>query len=376
MTNSKIFKKLASAASAIVLAVTASISFAMPAHAANTTLPSFTFTNGVASYTAGTWTGANTTNPLWLICETQQNSATGTNGSSSPDAGCGPYAATDQTGTSGGSIPWIRPNASTPTTLPFSAYKWVSSSGMTITTALREFNTRHLAVYESNGSDWVMSATVAISGITGSSPAPSTPNVIAPIINLANEARSTIQNSLQTVKDKGVSAHGGRVIIDEMNAADIDTVTLNGKALKVRVSENGTSIAIPAGSKSGDLVFTLADGSKVTIYDAVNIAPSSVNPDKVAKISLPAAFTGNSTSVPASVKKAIMKREDEILESGNAQCVGYATGSSAKAQATALTRAKKVCGIISDINEEIEPLVKVVVNKATARKSPVKYQIW
>lgn len=206
----------------------------------------------------------------------------------------------------------------------------------------------------------------------GSSVPPTVTEEVARAINvtLASSKGSDIHNAVAKVAKKGISSNGARVIINDINPDDIATVTLNGKALKVYTSDAGSAIAIPKGSQSGDLVFTMSDGTVVKAYDAVSITATK-DPAKVKARELPT-FAANSTVVPAAVKAAIKARKAAILKADNAQCIGYATANTDAAKAAAKKRANKVCGIITDINEEIEPLVAVLVKK----KAGVAYKIW
>ena len=119
----------------------------------------------------------------------------------------------------------------------------------------------------------------------------------------------------------------------------------------------------------------MADGTVIDVPNAVKITQSQVDPRLVDLNNLPT-FKAGSVAVPKTITAALNKNKAIILDSVNAKCVGYATSNTASARATALTRASNVCGVITDINESIDPIIKVVVNKIVAKKSPVKYQTW
>jgi hypothetical protein len=152
-------------------------------------------------------------------------------------------------------------------------------------------------------------------------------------------------------------------------------VILNGKKVEVVASKSGAALRIPAGSGAGDLTFTMADGTVLTVANAVAITQSQVDPKAVPLDSLPK-FSGTSVVVPNAIKAVLNKNKEIILDSVNAKCVGYASSNTAASKAVALSRAANVCGVITDINENIEPIVKVLVNKTVAKKSPVRYLTW
>jgi hypothetical protein len=165
------------------------------------------------------------------------------------------------------------------------------------------------------------------------------------------------------------------LVLKDVKPADITSVMLNGKKVEVVASKSGAALRIPAGAGAGDLKFTMADGTVIDVPNAVKITVSQVDPKLVDLNNLPT-FKAGSVAVPSTIKKALLKNKEVILDSANAKCVGYASSNTAAARATALSRASNVCGIITDMNENIEPLIKVLVNKVVAKKSPVKYQTW
>jgi uncharacterized protein YjlB len=187
--------------------------------------------------------------------------------------------------------------------------------------------------------------------------------------------QAPILNSLAPKMAGGFSSTGGRLVMKDVKPADISSVMLNGKKVEVIASKSGSALRIPAGAGAGDLTFTMADGTVLTVANAVKITPSQVDPKLVDLNPLPT-FKAGSVAVPAAIKSALNKRKAIILDSASAKCVGYASSNTAAARATALSRASNVCGVITDINENIEPIVKVLVNKTVAKKSPVKYQTW
>jgi hypothetical protein len=187
--------------------------------------------------------------------------------------------------------------------------------------------------------------------------------------------QAPILNSLAPKMTGGFSSTGGRLVLKDVKPADISSVMLNGNKVEVIASKSGAALRIPAGAGAGDLTFTMADGTVLTVANAVKITPSLVDPKLVDLNPLPT-FKAGSVAVPAAIKSALNKRKAIILESASAKCVGYASSNTAAARATALSRASNVCGVITDINENIEPIVKVLVNKTVAKKSPVKYQTW
>lgn len=173
----------------------------------------------------------------------------------------------------------------------------------------------------------------------------------------------------------GFSSTGGRLVLKDLKPTDITGVTLNGKPVTVIASKSGSALKIPAGSAAGDLIFTMADGSTITVPNAVKIVPSQVDEKLVDLKNLPK-FSGTSVKVPTAVAAAITKQKSLIADSTSAKCVGYASANTATARATALARATNVCGVITNINESIEPIIKVVVNKTIAKKSAVRYLTW
>lgn len=187
--------------------------------------------------------------------------------------------------------------------------------------------------------------------------------------------QAPILNSLAPKMTGGFSSNGGRLVLKDVKPADITSVMLNGKKVEVISSKSGAALRIPAGAGAGDLKFTMADGTVIEVANAVKITPSQVDPKLVDLNPLPT-FKVGSVAVPAAIKSALNKRKAIILDSVSAKCVGYASSNTAAARATALSRASNVCGVITDINESIEPIVKVLVNKTVAKQSPVKYQTW
>jgi hypothetical protein len=187
--------------------------------------------------------------------------------------------------------------------------------------------------------------------------------------------QAPILNSIAPKMSAGFSSNGGRLVLKDVKPADITSVMLNGKKVEVVASKSGAALRIPAGAGAGDLKFTMADGTVIDVPNAVKITVSQVDPKLVDLNNLPT-FKAGSVAVPSTIKKALLKNKEVILDSANAKCVGYATSNTAAARATALSRASNVCGIITDMNENIEPLIKVLVNKVVAKKSPVKYQTW
>ena len=187
--------------------------------------------------------------------------------------------------------------------------------------------------------------------------------------------QAPILNSLAPKLTTGFSSNGGKLVLKDVKPTDITSVTLNGKAVAIVASKSGSALKIPAGSAAGDLKFTMADGTVIDVPNAVKITQSQVDPRLVDLNNLPN-FKAGSVNVPSTITAAINKNKAIILDSVNAKCVGYATSNTASARATALTRASNVCGVITDINESIDPIIKVVVNKVVAKKSPVKYQTW
>ena len=187
--------------------------------------------------------------------------------------------------------------------------------------------------------------------------------------------QAPILNSLAPKMTGGFSSNGGRLVLKDVKPADITSVMLNGKKVEVVASKSGAALRIPAGAGAGDLQFTMADGTVINVANAVKITQSQVDPKLVDLNPLPT-FKAGSVVVPAAIKSALNKRKAIILDSDIAKCVGYASSNTASARAIALTRAANVCGVITDINENIEPIVKVVVSKTIAKKTPVKYQTW
>lgn len=212
--------------------------------------------------------------------------------------------------------------------------------------------------------------------VSGGNNTPSTAVVeryVAPVPAL----QAPIMNALAPKMSSGFSSTGGRLILKDVKPSEIASVTLNGVPVTVLTTKSGTAIKIPAGAKSGDLKFTMADGTVVDVADAVKVTPSQVNSNLVDLIPLPASYkSANSVAVPTAIKAAIEKKAGIIAQSDMAKCVGYASSSSAAAVATARSRASNVCGVITDINEAIDPIIKVVVNKIASKKTPVKYQSW
>ena len=187
--------------------------------------------------------------------------------------------------------------------------------------------------------------------------------------------QAPILNSLAPKLTSGFSSNGGRLVLKDVKPTDITSVMLNGKKVEVVSSKSGAALRIPAGAGAGDLTFTMADGTVLTVANAVKITQSQVDPKLVDLNNLPT-FKAGSVAVPSSIKKALLKNKEVILDSDSAKCVGYASSNTASARATALSRASNVCGVITDMNENIEPIIKVLVNKVIAKKSPVKYQTW
>jgi hypothetical protein len=338
----------------------------------NTSAATFTMSNGIATYTPGTWTASNSSTPtvsfLWLFCDSSHNADSGSSGG--PAADCGPIAATDISGTSPSSNSWIRTN---PLSLPATAFKWVNSNGGIVTVASASLTTKHIAVYESVNGNWKVSATSAVTETAQASTEQVTRSVERSIPTSVFQA--PILNSLAPKMTGGFSSTGGRLVMKDVKPADISSVMLNGKKVEVIASKSGSALRIPAGAGAGDLTFTMADGTVLTVANAVKITPSQVDPKLVDLNPLPT-FKAGSVAVPAAIKSALNKRKAIILDSASAKCVGYASSNTAAARATALSRASNVCGVITDINENIEPIVKVLVNKTVAKKSPVKYQTW
>jgi hypothetical protein len=334
----------------------------------NTAAASFTMSNGVATYTAGTWTASDSSTPtisfLWLFCDSGHNADSGSSGG--PAADCGPIAATDISGNSANGAAWIRTST---LSIPATAFKWVSSANAIVTVASAALNTKHIAVYESVSGNWKVSATVAVTETAQQVTAVVERSIPVPVF------QAPILNSLAPKLTSGFSSNGGRLVMKDVKPADIASVMLNGKKVEVVASKSGAALRIPAGSGAGDLTFTMADGSVITVANAVKITQSAVDPKAVPLNSLPK-FTGSSVAVPKAVKTAITKTKKIILESESAKCVGYASSNTAASKAVALARATNVCGVISDINENIEPIVKVLVNKTIAKKSPVRYLTW
>lgn len=192
---------------------------------------------------------------------------------------------------------------------------------------------------------------------------------------IAPAFQAPLFNSLAPQGIIGVSNNGGRLVLKDVKVTDIKSVTLNGTALVVVESKSGSAVKIPAGSKAGDLLFSMTDGTSITVPNAVKVNTSQVDERLADLINLPK-FSGSSVKVPAAITKALAKSSALIKSSQNAKCVGYATANTVKAKATALARATNVCVAINNLNETIEPIIKVVVNKKLASASPVKYQTW
>lgn len=189
--------------------------------------------------------------------------------------------------------------------------------------------------------------------------------------------QAPILNSLAPKMTSGFSSTGGKLVLKDVKPTDISSVLLNGKKVEVVASKSGAALRIPAGAGAGDLQFTMADGTVINVANAVKITPSQVNSSLVDLIPLAATYkSAASVAVPAAIKNAITKRAGIIAQSDSAKCVGYASSNTPSARAVALTRAANVCGVITDINEAIDPIIKVVVNKTVSKKTPVKYQTW
>ena len=346
----------------------------------NTVPATFTLANGAATYTAGTWTVSSGSLPslsmLWLFCDSSHQAQTGSNGNSSPAADCGPISATQVTN---GPVTWITSSSGTPWTLPTTGYRWVSSAGQNqvTTDAGSNLQCKHIAVYENLGSTWVISATVAVNAGATCPAGGSNNNVTAEVTRSipVPAFQAPILNSLAPKLTGGFSSNGGRLVLKDVKPTDITSVMLNGKKVEIVSSKSGAALRIPAGAGAGDLQFTMADGTVINVANAVKITQSQVDPKLVDLNPLPT-FKAGSVEVPAAIKSALNKRKAIILDSDMAKCVGYASSNTAAARATALARAANVCGVITDINENIEPLIKVVVSKTIAKKTPVKYQTW
>jgi hypothetical protein len=336
----------------------------------NTVAATFAMSNGIATYTPGTWTASDSSTPtisfLWLFCDSSHNADSGSGGG--PAADCGPIAATDISGTSPSSNSWIRTN---PLSLPATAFKWVNSNGGIVTVSSAALNTKHIAVYESVNGNWRVSATVAVTETASASS-----QVTREVIRIPDPPfQAPILNSLAPKLSTGFSSNGGRVVMKDVKPSDFSSVTLNGKKVEIVATKSGSALRIPAGSGAGDLTFKMADGTVLTVANAVTITPSQVDPKAVPLESLPR-FSGSSVAVPNAIKTALNKNKEIILDSVNAKCVGFASSNTAASRAVALARASNVCGVITDINENIEPIVKVLVNKTIAKKSPVRYLTW
>jgi hypothetical protein len=377
MNSKTLFTKTSSAIASVVLAIAGSLVAIQPANAnavtyTNTVPATFSLVNGVATYTPGTWTASNNTTPtlrmLWLYCDSEHNAAAGNN-PSSPPSDCGPIAATDVSGTN--NPPWITTN---PLTIPATIFKWMSHGQSGIVTQSVTSSTKFITVYESivNGNSWAMAPSIAI----GPASQGSTAQVTREVTRIPDPPlQAPILNSLTPKLSSGFSSNGGRLVMKDIKPTDISSVTLNGKKVDVVPSKSGSALRIPAGSGAGDLTFRMADGSVFTVANAVKITPSAVDPKDVPLDSLPR-FRGTSVNVPESIKTTLEKNKRIILESVSAKCVGFAARNTAASRAVALARATNVCGVITDINENIEPIVKVLVNPQVSRKTAVRYLTW
>ena len=326
------------------------------------TAPSFTVANGIATANDGSFTGTGgTLVRWWVICDSAKTASTST-----PAMDCYPiYPAL-----TGGAM-----ERGTTLTLQETYYKPAGSNPR----VAMNLADKYLLLYVAIGGANATTATVAGStlGFSSGNQQQSTAQVTRDVERVISTPafQAPILNSLAPKMTGGFSSNGGRLVLKDVKPADITSVMLNGKKVEVVASKSGAALRIPAGAGAGDLQFTMADGTVINVANAVKITQSQVDPKLVDLNPLPT-FKAGSVVVPAAIKSALNKRKAIILDSDIAKCVGYASSNTASARATALTRAANVCGVITDINENIEPIVKVVVSKTIAKKTPVKYQTW
>ena len=326
---------------------------------AMTNAPSFTISNGVATANDGVWSGTGgSITRWWVLCDSAKQATT-----TMPAMDCHPIysAATGGSMEQGPTLNiqtvFYKPGAqNAPRVAMNFAEKYfmlyVSIGGANATTATVAGANVGLAQNQNNNVTAVVERSIPV------------PALQAPILN-----------SLAPKMSGGFSSNGGRLVLKDVKPTDISSVMLNGKKVEVITSKSGAALRIPAGAGAGDLQFTMADGTVINVANAVKITQSQVDPKLVDLNNLPT-FKSGSVAVPRTIKAALLKNKEVILDSVNAKCVGYASSNTASARATALARASNVCGVITDMNENIEPLIKVLVNKAVAKKSPVKYQTW
>jgi hypothetical protein len=325
-------------------------------HYTMTTAPSYVLSNGVATANDGTWSGTGgTINRWWVLCDAAKTAA-----ATMPPNDCHPIftAATGGTMEKG-------------TTLTTQTTFYRPGPNQNDPRVAMTFASSYLLLYIAIGDANYMTATQA-------GPAPQQNNNVTSTVERSIPTpvfQAPILNSLAPKMSAGFSSNGGRLVLKDVKPTDITSVTLNGKTVAVVPSKSGAALRIPAGAGAGDLKFTMADGTVIDVANAVKITQSQVDPKLVDLNNLPT-FKAGSVAVPATIKAALTKNKEVILDSANAKCVGYASSNTAAAKATALSRASNVCGVITDMNENIEPIIKVLVNKVVAKKSPVKYQTW
>ena len=331
------------------------------------TAPSFTVSGTTASATDGIWSSGGSVisdisvNRWWVLCNSEVTSVT----NATPPNSCGPVKYSTTIGMSEKLRDFI-----------------VATTGDIMGTPA-DLTTKHLMLYVRVGDVQYTTATTSVASILGLSQNNNQNNnsqnndVSATVERSISTPvfQAPILNSLAPRMSAGFSSNGGRLVLKDVKPTDITSVTLNGKAVAIVPSKSGAALRIPAGAGAGDLKFTMADGTIIDVANAVKITPSQIDPKLVDLNNLPT-FKAGSVAVPSSIKAALAKNKEVILDSANAKCVGYASSNTAAAKATALSRAANVCGVITDMNENIEPIIKVLVNKVVAKKSPVKYQTW
>ena len=315
---------------------------------------SYSISNNVATANDGTWSGGTTTR-WWILCNNPHTSP-----ATSIHLDCYPMALTQNGADERG------------TTVNLAATVWMGFSG---SRTLVNFADKYFGLYvQNNGSQYVTA--------TSAGPAPSAPNVIAPVLT-PEQARNQIKPLPVIVQplvaalpalNKPLVDAGGKVDLKSGDFTGLVSASISGKPLDLTVGSTGSlSITVPNGKAgtTADLLLNFKSGT-VILQDAIKyVAPVVVAQVPVRPVSIKAGAKRLTATAADDIRQAAFAN----LKNNSIECVAYAA-SAATADAAKAT-AQQACDLAVKSNPDlVNANVSVVVDKIKAATQGVGIRVY
>jgi uncharacterized repeat protein (TIGR02543 family) len=193
-----------------------------------------------------------------------------------------------------------------------------------------------------------------------------TPPITTPtaeVVRLPEWQSKAITSITKVIDQSGVKLLGGKIKLDGFTASDLKKVTLNGKEISIEsLNPSAPVLNIPAGSGTGDLVFTLADGGTWTFQNAIRY----VEPLKAGKPMKLFNFDAGSTTVNSYQVAQIAAQSADLLRGSTVECFGYVAKKNANTVARATAQAEAICAEALKINPSLKKVITVEVDPIMA----------